>query len=106
LERLFLPFFRDAKTGKVIGKNNLSKWWNRGCALLDLEGVPLYPGTKHSTATETAKLLGAEKARNASGLTNKAFDRYCQTEDDGAYEVVTAIRRKKADVLPLKKKAE
>ena len=100
------PFFRDAKTGKVIGKNNLSKWWNRACALLDLEGVPLYPGTKHSTATETAKLLGAEKARNASGLTNKAFDRYCQTEDDGAYELVTAIRRKKADVLPLKKKAE
>lgn len=98
------PFFRSAKTGKVFGKNHLYKWWIRACDLIGLQGVPLYPGTKHTTATETAKLMGADKARNASGLTNKAFDRYCQTEDDGAYEVVSAIRKQKANVIPMRKR--
>lgn len=99
-------FFRDTKTGKVFGKNHLYKWWNRACDLIGLKGVPLYPGTKHTTATETAKLLGTDKARGASGLTNKAFDRYCQVENDDCYEVVTAIRKQKADVIPLKRKNE
>jgi len=55
--------------------------------------------------------MGTDKARNASGLTNKAFDRYCQVENNDAFEVVTAIRKakKRGAVIPLKrpsKKAE
>ena len=68
--------------------------------------MPLYPGTKHTTATETAKLLGADKARGASGLTNKAFDRYCPVEGDETFEVVTAIRKQMGQVIPLKRKTE
>jgi hypothetical protein len=49
--------------------------------------------------------LGADKARSASGLTNKAFDRYNQAEDAGNYEVVVAIRKAQgAKVIPLKRK--
>jgi hypothetical protein len=50
--------------------------------------------------------LGAENARNASGLTNKAFDRYCQVENNGAFEVVTQIRqlKKNANVIKFRKK--
>lgn len=99
------PFFRNIETGEVIGKNKLSRWWNKACALVGLEGVSLYAGTKHTTATETAKNFGKEKARSASGLTNKAFDRYCQAEGDENYEVVTAIRKKQmGTVIPLRKR--
>lgn len=78
------------------------KWWVKACEQIGLVGVPLYPSTKHTTATETAKLMGSDKARNASGLSNKAFDRYCQVENNGAFEVVTEIRKvkKKSVVLP------
>jgi len=103
-------FFRHTKgipgctENERFGDKYLYKWWNKAAAMIGLEGVPLYPGTKHTTATETAKLLGSKKAEEASGLTNKAFKRYCQIENDGIFEVVTTIRRKKkGEVLPFTK---
>jgi hypothetical protein len=106
-------FFRHTKgisgctENEQFGNKYLYKWWNRACELVGLKGVPLYPGTKHTTATETARMLGTDKARTASGLTNKAFDRYCQVENNGSFEVVKAIRkRKKSEVLPFKKRTE
>jgi len=106
-----MPFFRHiagisgCKADTVFGINFLSKSWKKACSDVGLEGVPLYPGTKHTTATETAKLMGTDKARNASGLTNKAFDRYCQVENNDVFEVVTAIRKAKkmGSVIPLKR---
>lgn len=105
-----MPFFRHhgkvrgtVRRGIVFGPRHLSDCWNRACEALGVEGVPLYPGTKHTTASETAKLLGSERAKAASGLTNKAFNRYCQVENSDAYEVVTEIRRKKGEIVPLRK---
>lgn len=102
------PFFRHTKTNGrakadvVFGINYLYKWWEKAAKEIGLEGVSLYPGTKHTTATETAACLGTEKARAASGLTNKAFDRYCQIENIDALEVATAIRaKKKASIIPI-----
>lgn len=107
-------FFRHTKgisgctENERFGDKYLYKWWAKACDEVGLKGVPLYPGTKHTTATETAKLLGKEKALDASGLTNKAFERYCQVENSGAYDVVTAIRnaKKMGDVLPFHKSKE
>jgi len=108
-----MPFFRHApgikncKPDKLFNRKYLYAWWNNAAEEIGLKGVPLYPGTKHTTATETAKLLGADKAKVASGLTNKAFDRYCQVEGDGSYEVITAIRtKKKAEVIQLFRSAK
>jgi len=105
-----MPFFRHntginrVKADTPFGEKYFYKWWVKACAEVGLVGVPLYPGTKHTTATETAKMLGTDKARSASGLTNKAFDRYCEVENNGAFDVVTAIRKKKKGVVvPLKK---
>ncbi len=90
-----------------FGDKYLYKWWSKAADLIGLKGVPLYPGTKHTTATETAKLLGTDKALDASGLTNKAFERYCQVQNDGAFEVVTAIRKAKmGTVVPMKTRTE
>ena len=105
-------FFRHTKgicgcgENELFGDKYLYKWWNKAANLVGLHGVPLYPGTKHTTATETAKLLGTKKAEEASGLTNKAFKRYCQVENEGTFEVVTAIRiaKKMADVIPFPKR--
>jgi len=109
-----MPFFRHhgkvrgtVRRNLVFGPRHLSDWWNKACKALGISGVPLYPGTKHTTATETAKMLGADRALKASGLTNKAFDRYCQVENTDAYEVVREIReRKKGEVVPMKRMEE
>jgi len=104
-----MPFFRHIKgiggatPNSVFGDKYFYKWWVKACQKVGLVDVPLYPGTKHTTATETAKLLGTDDARIASGLTNKAFDRYCQVENTKSLDIVSAIRRKKADVLPFKR---
>jgi hypothetical protein len=103
------PFFRHhgrvrgtTQTGIIFGEHYLRRWWLRACDEIGLKGVPLYPGTKHTTATETAKLMGADRALKASGLTNKAFERYCQVENSDAFEVVTEIlKTKKAKVINL-----
>jgi len=96
------PYFRHhgrvrgtTRTGIVFGENVFYLAWQAACKELNIEGVPLYPGTKHTTASETARLLGTDRAKVASGLTNKAFERYCQVENSDAFEVVTEIRRKK-----------
>lgn len=106
-----MPFFRHistitkGKVNEVFGANYLCKQWNRACKLVGLEGVPLYAGTKHTTATETAKRFGTEKALNVSGISNKAFVRYCQVERSDALEIVTEIRKAKktGKVIPMKR---
>ncbi|WAC08963.1 MAG: hypothetical protein OS130_07215 [Thermodesulfobacteriota bacterium] len=71
-----LYFFRK-KTGRTFGGKLLWRWWKRACDNSGVEGVPLYPGTKHSTATDLKRSLGATRAREATGhTTNKAFERY------------------------------
>lgn len=106
-----MPFFRHtagnalAKPDSTFGIRYLAKMWTKAAESIGLFGVSLYPGTKHTTATETAKLLGREAAKKASGLSNPAFNRYCDVEDDSAYQTVSAIRAKMSgEVVPLKRK--
>ena len=50
---------------------------------LGVEGVSVYPGTKHSTATFLRKELGKEAAKEATGhTTDKAFGRYILGDAD------------------------
>lgn len=107
-----MHFFRHhkgrsrAKPGDVFSDKYLRRCWKRAAKEVGLEGVSLYPGTRHTTVTETARLLGPDEAKKASGhRTNKAFDRYNQAINDGAYQVVSKIRSKMTgEVIQLKKK--
>lgn len=106
-----MPFFRHrgdlrkSDANQVFGINLLRKTLAKACKELGIEGVGLYAGTKHTTATETARILGEDKALAASGLTNKAFKRYCQVDGiDNLNTVTAAMAHKKAKVLPMKKK--
>jgi integrase len=71
-----LYFFRK-ENGEKFGRELLYQNWRRACKNLGIECVSLYPGTKHSTATDIKHSLGSERAREATGhSTNKAFERY------------------------------
>lgn len=72
-----------AKPGQRFGKDYLYKWWKRACANLDIVGVDLYGGTKHSSAVDLRKRHSPETVRRLTGhRTNKAFERYLQVTGD------------------------
>lgn len=95
-----VPFFRHlnvrgATTGQPYGKDLFYKWWKNACKNLGVEGLDLYGGTRHTTTTAIARLAGREKAKSATCHdTNKAFLRYCQAEDETAFEMATLVKKK------------
>ena len=93
-----MPFFRHVKgvSGVTVeaqfGEKYFYKWWKRACRNLGIEGLDLYGGTRHTTTTESAKLLGQAAAKQALGNTsNKSMERYCLIQDDGTYDIVRKI---------------
>jgi hypothetical protein len=64
-----LPFFRHApgvsgcKAGQPFGEKYLYKWWKRACDNLGINGVDLYGGTRHSTATALREFLSPEQIK-------------------------------------------
>ena len=80
-------FFRHGKRRGVhkskrgrFGKDYIYTWWRRACKNLGVEGVPLYPGTKHSTVVALGNdedCTPEEIKKYGTGhRTNEAFDRY------------------------------
>jgi len=84
-----MPFFRHTKgrgrkADTPFGQNYLyKKIWKPACAEHGIYDLDLYGGTRHSSTTALAIAAGKDKARDFSGHnTNKAFDRYCQVDDE------------------------
>jgi integrase len=76
-------FFRHLKSGPSVtagskfGLHLFNKWWKRACENLNISGVALYAGTKHSTVTALGKLMSPEQIKhNVTGHTSSAFQRY------------------------------
>jgi integrase len=68
-----------AKPNAQFGSDYLQKWWNKACKSLGIEGVSLYPGTRHSSAVDLRKQHSPEAIkRNMGTRSNKAFERYLQ----------------------------
>jgi len=79
-----MPFFRHetgghgVRIGKAFGKNYLYRRWEEACRAIGVEGVSLYPGTKHSTVTGL-NMMGyspEDIQTNATGHLSPAFKRY------------------------------
>jgi len=89
-----------------FGQNVFYNWWKRACKSLGIEDLDLYGGTRHTTTTEIARAAGTDNAKKASGHeTNKAFDRYCQTQDGTAFEMSKmVVKKKRKTVVKLEKK--
>lgn len=104
-----MPFFRHCANGtnykrdQQMGENCFRRWWNRACKEVGVEGVQLYGGTKHTTTTATAKMLNREAAKAATGhKSDRAFDRYCQTEGQEALAVHEQLVQKRKKSEPKK----
>ncbi|MGD9948856.1 MAG: tyrosine-type recombinase/integrase [Desulfobulbus sp.] len=89
-----LPFFRHVKPlsgcrpGQPFGQKYLYKWWKKACENLGVEGVDLYGGTRHSSATALKDHLSPEQIKAGTmHSTNKAFERYFQRNSQDAIEV-------------------
>jgi integrase len=95
-----LYFFRHAKgngaakPGDRFGKDFLYKWWMVACRNLKIEGVSLYPGTRHSSVVHLRKTHSPEAVKRATmHKTNKAFDRYLQVTGDELREIYADTRK-------------
>ena len=79
-----LHFFRHEKgrlAGKRFGKDLWYSYWKKACKNLDIEGVDLYGGTKHSTVRGMREFFRPDEIRQGTGIaSNKAFERYFQHE--------------------------
>jgi hypothetical protein len=94
-----LYFFRHqkgngaAKPGSQFGKGYFYKWWRRVCDNLGIEGVDLYGGTRHSTATALGRELTPEQIKAGTlHKTNRAFERYFQSQQAEAKLVYQKAR--------------
>ncbi len=75
-------FFRH-DDGEPFGKKYLYKTWKRACKNLNIEGVDLYGGTRHSSARALRQHFSPEQIKRATGsATNAAFERYYRIEND------------------------
>ena len=106
-----LYFFRHTlgrsgvKAGEQFGPKYFKKWWDKACENLGIDGVDLYGGTKHSTATALGQLLTPEQIKRGGtgSATNKAFERYFYPRRTESLKVTSAIKqlrnKNKGDIL-------
>jgi integrase len=82
-----MPFFRHISGVSGVAENDafgvkyLYKWWVKACDNLNIKGVDLYGGTRHSSARALRTHRTPEEIKRATmHTTNKAFERYFQIE--------------------------
>jgi len=94
-----MPFLRHDRgrggrvQGSPFGKNLLYQIWKKTCKELGVEGVSLYPGTKHSTASDLARQFPSEPVRKTTGHARKAFERYLVLSEDDCTSLHRAAAR-------------
>ena len=95
-----LYFFRhpagiqSCRPGQKFGEKYLYKWWKKACSNLDIKGVDLYGGTRHSSALALRELASPEQIkRSMMTSTNKAFERYFRIETEEIRDIYELTRR-------------
>lgn len=84
-----------------FGKDYWYKWWRTACENLGVEGVPLYPGTRHSTVVELGDRFTPEEIMGdgSEHSTNKAFMRYFKIRADKK-RAIAAHARSAHNLIP------
>ena len=89
-----IPFFRHecnrcgVRDGTRFSVKMLYHAWGRACKRLGVEGVTLYPGTKHSTAMGLRVVATPEEIKSMTlHSTSAAFNRYFQTSGEALKEL-------------------
>lgn len=97
-EMCFFRHPRDygaTKAGTHYGPQIFYNAWKKACRDLGIEGLDLYGGTRHSTATALRKFRSPEEVRKASmHSTNRAFERYFQLQAEDLRNIYADTRYK------------
>jgi integrase len=64
------------RIGDRFGKNYLYQVWKKTCKAIGVKGVPLYPGTKHTTISDWARRYSEARIQQAAGVLSEAIRRY------------------------------
>jgi integrase len=67
---------KGKKAGQQVGKSFLNDLWKKACSELGVEGVPLYPGTRHTTISDLARKFPLALVKQTTGHMSKALERY------------------------------
>ena len=95
------------RADQPFGEKYFYKYWIKACDLLNVKGLDLYGGTRHTTTTALAKTAGEQGAKKATGhFTNKAFERYCQYQDDDTFEMIKIAAEMKGKVIDFERKKQ
>ena len=101
-----MPFFRHtmAKRGATLNKkygvNHFYDIWKQACRNLNIEGIDLYGGTKHSSVTALGQKYSPEEIQErGTGHMSKAFLRYLETSDDQSMQLYLDAVPKKSNVI-------
>jgi len=90
-----------------FGEKYFYKWARKAFEKLGIKDLDLYGLTRHTTVTALAKHVGEEGAKKATGhFTNKAFERYCQYQDDDTFEIVKAAAEMKGKVIDFERRKQ
>ena len=92
--------------GAPFGEKYFYKWWVKACDKLEIVGVDLYGGTRHSSAIALRKFRTPEEIKRATmHSTNKAFERYFRIESDDLRDIYKDTQRKvkKGEVINFRK---
>ena len=73
---------KGRKVGQRFGRDYLYHVWRRACAALGIQGVPLYPGTKHITISDWAKTYPIARIQEAAGVLSEAIQHYTVLNGD------------------------
>ena len=88
------------KAGAPFGPKYFNTWWARACKNIGIEGVGLYGGTRHTTATALGQVLTPEEIKRGGtgSKTNKAFDRYFQPHKRDHVKVAIALKKLRNEI--------
>jgi integrase len=92
------------KAGQAFGRTLLYRAWQRACNRLGVQGVSVYPGTKHSTAMGLRAIATPEEIKSMTlHSTSAAFYRYFQTGGEALRELLGRRKSLAADKAPITK---
>jgi len=75
------------KVGDKCGEKYFTRPWNKACKKLGVEGITLYAGTRHTSATALRHKRTPEQIKAATGHnTTRSFARYFMLDEDDLRE--------------------
>ena len=91
---------KGRRVGQRFGRDYLYHVWRKACVTLDLKGVPLYPGTKHTTISDWARRYSTARIQQAAGVISKAIERYTVLGEEDCVSLYKEARPKVTKIRP------